>query len=295
VQFFCGPQGGVTISFLKSLPPFEVLFLSSLLIFLLTLPWIVFSIRKSDPDFSFKNCFLVFVGPPLQQILYVFAYQFAPAAEVDIIIYIWPILSLFLMALFLKLSLRLRHIIASFFGFGAILLLAYKGEAPMGLSIGHFLAFISALLWSIYSLLLQKGLKANIPTMGVAFGLGAFVTCPLHFYLEFFQLPTIHQCTVFLYYAIVLSLFSFWLWAKALKKGNGIFLTASAYSKPVLSILFLILFGYATYSNVLVSALCLILLSCFLSNDSMIFLFREILWRAYVKVFKRKQNLQMRF
>lgn len=234
--------GGVTISSLKSLPPFEVLSLSFLLIFLLTMPVIIRSFKIGSPDFTFKNCLLVFVGPPLQQILYVMSYRYAPASEVDIVIYIWPILSLFLMGFFLKTRIRVRYIFAGFLGFGAIVLLAYKGESPVGLSFGHFLAFISALLWSIYSLLLQKGLKSNFSTIGVAFGMGTFVTVPLHFGLENFQIPSFLQGAVFLYYALVLSLFSFLLWAKALEKGNGIFLTASAYSKPVLSITFLILF-----------------------------------------------------
>ncbi len=211
-------------------------------------------------------------------------------AEVDIIIYVWPILSLFLMGIFLKSRVCLRHVFAGFLGFSAIILLAYKGESPSGLSFGHFLALISALLWSIYSLLLQKGLKSTLPTMGGAFGMGALITFPLHFSLESFQIPAFSQGIVFLYYSVILSLFSFALWAKALEKGNGVFLTASAYSKPILSITLLILFGYATYSDALMMALGLIFLSCVLSSDSMTSFFKESLKIPSRKSLKRKKS-----
>ena len=282
--------GGVAVSFLKSLPPFEVLSLAFLLIFFVTLPLIVRSIKDKSSDFSFKNCTLVFMGPPLQQTLYVLAYRFAPPAEIDIIIYVWPILSLFLMGIFLNFSIRFRHLISGLLGFGAVILLAYQGETPEGLSFGHFLALVAALLWSIYCVLLQKGLKVTLLIIGTAFGMGALLALPLHFKLEVFNIPTFLQGIVFLYYSIALSLGAYTLWAYALKKGNGVLLTAGAYSKPVLSIFLLITFGYAAYSNVLIMAMGMILLSCLLSSDSIIDALKNFLWKGYLNLLNRENR-----
>ena len=277
IAIFLWSTGGVAISFLQSIPSFEVLSISFILIFIFTIPFILSSLKKKSSNyFSIKYIFTI-LGPPSQQILYIMSYYFAPAEEIDIIIYTWPIFSIFFMNIFLKSRICLRHILSGILGFLGIILISYKHQNIFKLSIGHFLALISAFLWGVYNILIKQKLTITIPMIGEGFGIGACITIILHFYLESFVLPSLFQVKILFYYSLILSLLSFYFWIKSIQRGNYIFLTTIAYFKPILSIFFLILFEYTIYSNKLFMSLILVLFSCLLSNDSFILFLRKFI------------------
>jgi len=88
-----------------------------------------------------------------------FAFRFAPAVEVNLINYLWPLLIVLLSPVFLRgFRLGLRHIIGALLGFAGAFLVVSGGSLRVDAAnlSGYLLAAAAALVWACYSLLTKR-------------------------------------------------------------------------------------------------------------------------------------------
>lgn len=179
--------------------------------------------------------------------LYFAALRHAPPAEAGLINYLWPLLIVLFSALLPSERLRARHVAGAALGFAGLasLFLARGGEiaAP---TLGHVFALAGAFVWAGYSVASRR--FADVPTGAVAGSCLAVAALAwgAHLALEEAVWPTSPAA-----WASVLLLGlgpaggAFFLWDRGMKSGDIRLLGVLAYSAPVLSTIWLVLFGYA--------------------------------------------------
>jgi len=181
------------------------------------------------------------------------ALRLAPAVEVNLVNYLWPLFIVIMSPLYLPhIRLRAVHVIAALIGFAgaAIAILGSRDTAEQpegqGLSavLGYGLALCSGLIWANYSLqtMRRSALGKGIPTAAIGlFGLLSGLLSLL--------------CHVVLEPAVVLSLTdwaqlavlglgplggAFYLWDAALKRGDARHIGLLSFLTPLLSTLTLL-------------------------------------------------------
>lgn len=256
------------MSTLKTLPQFEMCSIIFGGIFFASLGYLTLSRKWHLLKASPLTWLLVITGIPLQQVLCYHAYFSCPPEEVDILIYMWPIISLGMMFLFMGKKLTIRHFVAGLIGILSVFVLSQEGAGlQYGLSLGHVSALICAVLWAIYSVFLPKCTKISIPLIGVSYGLGFVISLMCHMSFEQTVMPTSLEIGVLAYYMTFISVLPFWLWSVAMQGGDSVLLTTVSYVKPVISISMLIAAGItAPFLNLFISA-GLVILAGVLSND----------------------------
>lgn len=259
IALFLWSTGSTTASFLSALPPFEVISLSFLAIFLITLLKVAVNREWDTLRISWKSWMLAIFGIGIQQIFYILSYSFAPPAEADVIIFLWPLMALGLSCLLLGQSFKFRYGLASTLGVLAIILLSFNKVSIANIAPGHIFALLCALSWSLYTVLSRKVPEIGINVIGISTFAGFMFTSTCHASFETFVMPSIPQFAGLAYYCLGVSFGAYVLWTVALQNGKANYLTLSAYMKPVFSILFLCTFGYATLSSELVVGVFLVI------------------------------------
>ncbi|AVO47315.1 DMT family transporter [Phreatobacter cathodiphilus] len=196
--------------------------------------------------------------------LYFTALRYAPAAEANLLNYLWPLLIVVFSALLPGERLKAHHVLGALLGLaGTVLLIASRGGLGAGFAAGHLVGYAAALgcalVWSVYSVTAR--LLPNVPTEAVAgFCLMTAVLALLcHLALE----TTVWPAAVTEWLAILaLGLgpvgAAFYLWDRGMKLGDIQVLGAASYAAPVISTLALVAFGHAQASLVLGVSVALI-------------------------------------
>lgn len=196
--------------------------------------------------------------------LYFTALRYAPAAEANLLNYLWPLLIVVFSALLPGERLKAHHILGALLGLaGTVLLIASRGGLGTGFSGGHLVGYAAAvgcaLFWSVYSVTAR--LLPNVPTEAVAgFCLATAALALLcHLALE----TTVWPASPIEWLAILaLGLgpvgAAFYLWDRGMKRGDIQVLGAASYAAPIISTLALVAFGHAEASLVLGLSVALI-------------------------------------
>jgi len=196
--------------------------------------------------------------------LYFTALRYAPAAEANLLNYLWPLLIVVFSALLPGERLKAHHILGALLGLaGTVLLIAARGGLGTGFSAGHLVGYAAALgcalVWSVYSVTAR--LLPDVPTEAVAgFCLMTAVLALLcHLALE----TSVWPASAVEWLAILaLGLgpvgAAFYLWDRGMKRGDIQVLGAASYAAPVISTLALVAFGHAQASLVLGVSVALI-------------------------------------
>lgn len=258
IALFLWSTGSTTASFLSALPPFEVISIVFLAIFLITLTKIAVNQEWNTLKISWKSWLVAIFGIGVQQIFYILSYSFAPPAEADVIIFLWPLMALGLSCVLLGQSFKLRYAIASTLGILAISLLSFNKVSLANVSPGHVFALLCAMSWSLYTVLTRKTPDIGINVIGLSTFAGLVFTLSCHLSYETFVLPSLFQTVGLIYYCLGVSFGAYVLWTIAMQDGKANYLTLSAYMKPVLSILFLCTFGFAALSADLIVAVLMV-------------------------------------
>ena len=128
--------------------------------------------RGSSPFLRFNNwqAWAIGVGGLFfYHVTYFAAMSLAPAMEVSLIAYLWPLMIVVLSALMPGEKLKVYHVAGVVLGFAGAALVISKGNFGNiggGLTLGHGLAFLCALIWGLYSVL--SGQLKSVPTDAVA-------------------------------------------------------------------------------------------------------------------------------
>jgi len=188
------------------------------------------------------------------------AFRLAPAVEVNILNYLWPLLIVALTPVYLKgLSLTPRNILGALLGLAGAVIVVSGGKLNLewaGLP-GYALAILAAFTWASYSLLTKR-----VPTFPTgAVGLFCMVSGVLSLGLwsigELSLTGTIAVPSIKASEAVYLLLLgigpmggAFYTWDAALKRGDPRTIGALAYLTPLLSTLNLVFIGGKSLSAV---------------------------------------------
>ncbi|HEV7258625.1 MAG TPA: EamA family transporter [Bosea sp. (in: a-proteobacteria)] len=199
-------------------------------------------------------------GPFGDSALYYAAVKTAPAAEANLIHYLWPLLIVLFAALLPGGTLKLRHLIGALIGLAATALLISGGlGSGQGLALGHVLAALGAFVWASYSVVSRR--FATVPSESLCItmlgcAIPAFV-CHAAFETTLWSLSSVE-------WAGVLGLglgsigLAFVVWDIGMKQGDVALLGVASYAAPVLSTIVLVLAGYAQPSWLLAISCTLI-------------------------------------
>jgi drug/metabolite transporter (DMT)-like permease len=181
--------------------------------------------------------------------VYFSAIRAAPAVEVSLIAYLWPLFLVLFSAFLPGERLKLHHVIGVALGLAGAIVIITRGKGSSlfnGLEVGHVLAFACSLIWSGYSVLSRR--FGKVPTDAVAGFclLTALLSAVCHLAFE----TTVWPADA-LQWAAVLGLgllpvgAAFYSWDYGVKHGDIMVLGAASYASPLLSTLVLVTAGFA--------------------------------------------------
>jgi drug/metabolite transporter (DMT)-like permease len=195
------------------------------------------------------------------------AFRLAPAVEVNLINYLWPLLIVLLSPVFLQgFKLGPRHIAGALLGLAGASLIASGGK--LGLDAvnlpGYLLAAAAAFAWACYSLLTKR--LPPFPTGavgGFCLASGLLSLCCYAFErATSFAAPVPALGALDWLFLALLGLGpmggAFYAWDAALKRGDPRVIGALSYLTPLLSTLNLVLFGGKRLSPLSIGAMALI-------------------------------------
>ena len=110
---------------------------------------------------------------------------------------------------------------------------------------GYFLAFLDALVWSIYTLAARYFNKSPAEAIGIYCGIGALCSIVMHFHSEVSFIPSNSQWFILIVMGMTTQCLAFFFWSFGVKHGNFSLLSILSYGNPLLSIVLLICFGMA--------------------------------------------------
>ncbi|TFZ07558.1 DMT family transporter [Ramlibacter henchirensis] len=171
------------------------------------------------------------------------ALRVAPPVEANLVNYLWPLFIVVLAPVFLPgLSLRAGHVLGALMGFaGAAIAILGSGSASGTWSWGYLPALGAAFMWASYSLLTRR--LAAFPTAAVGlFGLvSGLLALACHVLLE--PAATISSSDWVLLAVMGLGPLgaAFFLWDRALKRGDARQIGVLSYITPLASTALLLL------------------------------------------------------
>ncbi|MGA8165199.1 MAG: EamA family transporter [Waddliaceae bacterium] len=251
---------------LTSIPTFELLFCEFLIAYLIV--FARYSISKEKPSFtSFKKRDLLIASAALiaNQMFYYSAFRHSPAAQVDLINYLWPTLLILFSSFLPNEKWSSSYLIACIFCLFGVYTLLSPGESQNLSSnhlLGYFLAFGAAVTWALYSLYSRyRGSSNSASCISWACGPAALVSLLMHLYFETFVFPNQYEIALILILGVFQMGLAFYFWERGLKKGCVKSLGLSSYSIPVFSVLLLVLFGKTDFEPRMITAAHIISLS----------------------------------
>ncbi len=190
------------------------------------------------------------------------AFRLAPAVEVNLINYLWPLLIVLLSPMFFSnVALTKKHIFGSILGFAGALLIASKGSVVVTYEnvIGYCLAAVAAFIWASYSLLSKKVSDITTPTVGLFCLLSGVLSLACHFIFEPSYPLQLSQVPILVLLGIGPMGLAFFLWDKSLKQGDPRIIGSLSYLTPLLSTLLLVVFAGGVFTTMTLMAMILII------------------------------------
>ncbi|MFC3076329.1 aromatic amino acid exporter YddG [Shinella pollutisoli] len=206
---------------------------------------------------------------------YFFAIQSAPPVEASLIAYLWPLLIVVFASFLPGERLRLHHIAGVVLGLAGAVAIVTRGGAiglAGGLMPGHLIALFCAFVWSGYSVLSRRFGAVPVDVVAGYCLITAAVAFLLHLGLEETVWPAtpVQWTAIAVLGAIPLGA-GFYAWDWGCKHGDIMVLGALSYAAPLLSVVALLAFGYATFHWSVALACGLIVAGALISAKDMLF------------------------
>ena len=181
--------------------------------------------------------------------LYFAALAHAPAAEANLIDYLWPLLIVLLSGAMLGLRLQAGHLVGTALALGgcAVLLGANASMSARYLP-GYGLALLSALTWALYSVWSRR--MDTVPTAALVGFCAAsgVLAAAVHGATEITVVPDARTLAAIVLLGVGPMGGAFFLWDIGMKRGDPRLLGTLAYATPVASTLLLCASGFAAFT-----------------------------------------------
>lgn len=193
----------------------------------------------------------------------------APAVEANLINYLWPLLIVVLAPVIVPdVRFSPRHGLAALLGFAGAALLIGAGSAALGggQMLGYAFAAASALIWSTYSLMTRR--LRHFPTAYVSWFclVSGVASLACHFIFERRYWPRDSEWLYLIALGVGPMGAAFYLWDRAMKRGDPRTIGNLAYLTPLLSTLVLVAFAGGVLTPVSFVAMGLILAGAWLGS-----------------------------
>ncbi len=256
-------------SYCVSIPAFQ---LTAMTFFVAFLIGVVYFIRTGCDWSQFRQPLSVWitgvVGLFGYHALYFAAMKSAPAIEVSLIAYLWPILIVLFSSLLPQEKLRWFHIVGALLGFsGVALLFVSKGAFHLDAAntVGYVFALLCAVIWAGYSVVSRKHKAVPMVLTGAFCGVTALLSLICHLAFEETVVPRAAEWLPILALGIGPVGIAFFAWNYGMKHGDIKLLGTLSYLAPLISGTLLVVFGRSTYSWRLLGAGVLIMIGAMIS------------------------------
>lgn len=248
-----------------AIPPFQMIAMCfSIAFILIALRWI----KNKDNGFRYLRqplfSWIIGVGGLFGfHFFYFKGMSLAPAVEVSLITYLWPLLIVLFSSFLPTEKLRIYHLVGALLALlGCLILINGNGELGFAWHYlpGYLYGLAAAISWGLYSTLSR--LVRNVPTDAVAWFCAATAILALIYHLLFEM--TVWPADSMQWLGVIgLGLgpvgAAFFFWDFGVKYGNIQLIGTLAYITPLISTLLLILTGYAEPSfNVIASGVLIV-------------------------------------
>lgn len=266
VALFLWSTSSTCLSFISTLPDFQLL----CLIFLAAFTFCFINFLR-DPQIDtlkapIKVWISLFFTLILQPCFYVSAIQRSPPEEVDMLFYLWPLISILGFAHINKTRPRTYQIISSILGMTAVICIFNTSKSFNTFSFGHFLALSGSLTWGLFCAYVGKLPKIHPNMIGLMLGVGTIVFACTHILTETFITTSRQDIWIIMYYGMCIIFGANTLWTLSQQNNPSASLALLAYAKPAISLSLLALFGFTETTHHLFLGIICILLSTSFSN-----------------------------
>lgn len=207
--------------------------------------------------------------------VYFSAIRAAPAVEVSLIAYLWPLFLVVFSAFLPGERLRVHHVVGVMLGLAGAVLIITRGEGlslTEGLTAGHALAFLCSLIWSGYSVLSRRFGQVSTDVVAGFCLITAALSAVCHLLFETTVWPSdAVQWAAVLGLGLLPVGAAFYTWDYGVKHGDIMVLGAASYASPLLSTLVLVATGYAAFTWPVIAACLLITLGAVVAAKDMLF------------------------
>lgn len=253
---------GVYASVVVNIPTFEVLSIAFLVSFSVTA--ILLTYRKQWH--KVKQPLLLWVIGMLgvfgNDALFIAAFKHAPAAQADLINYLWPIFIILFAGFLPSEKFSAKYIIAAIFGFMGIFVVITNGGHLNNFEskywLGYLFAFLEAVIWSIYTIVARHYKNTPSAMVGMYCGCSLILALVAHFGFESTVIPSTLELLVMVVIGLTAQGSAYFLWDYGIKKGNFKLLSVLSYANPIIGISLLIITGRSHYTSYLLIATLLI-------------------------------------
>jgi drug/metabolite transporter (DMT)-like permease len=197
----------------------------------------------------------------LYHVLYFLALRHAPAVEVSLICYLWPLLIVIFAGLLPGETLRWWHLAGALVGLlGTALLITKGGEVALRgeYALGYGAAFGCAVTWAGYSTASRRFARVPTDAVGGFCAATAVLALLCHLAWETTRWPHGTQWLAVIALGLGPVGLAFFVWDYGVKHGNVKTLGGLSYATPLLSTVLLIVFGRAAASASIAAAALLI-------------------------------------
>ena len=252
------------------LPPFQVLATSFAIGGTLGVAMLAVRGRKAlrelrQPWSAFALAALALFG---YHALYFIAFRRAPAVEVNLINYLWPLLIVVFAAFLPGVRLRGGQIAGTLLGLAGVVIMLTRGRGiafdPAHLA-GYLAAFSAALIWAAYSVLNRRFHAVPSAAVAVACLAVAAFAALVHALAEETRMPDVAQWCVLVLMGVGPVGIAFRLWDQGTKHGDIALLGTLSYAAPLLSTILLLLSGRVDAHATQALAVFLLLVGAWLS------------------------------
>jgi drug/metabolite transporter (DMT)-like permease len=207
--------------------------------------------------------------------VYFSAIRAAPAVEVSLIAYLWPLFLVVFSAFLPGERLKLHHLIGVVLGLAGAAVIITRGKGfslAEGFTYGHALAFACSLIWSGYSVLSRRFGKVSTDVVAGFCLVTALLSTICHLLFETTVWPAdALQWSAVLGLGLLPVGAAFYTWDYGVKHGDIMVLGAASYASPLLSTLVLVVAGFAPFTWPVVAACVLITLGALIAAKDMLF------------------------